>query len=131
MKHLEMIQNIISRMANNSFLIKGWCIVLVSALFALNVGEKNDALIYLPLLPLVSFWVLDGYFLWQERLYRKLYNKVKDLIDESDIDFDMNAYVFKDSTKSWLETTFSLTLNIFYITLLASIIIIILLMKYY
>jgi hypothetical protein len=30
-KHLEMIQAVISRLANNSFLLKGWSITLVSA----------------------------------------------------------------------------------------------------
>jgi hypothetical protein len=109
MKHLELIQNVIHRMANNSFLLKGWCVTLVSALFVLSSKEISKCFLFLPLLPLISFWILDGYFLWQERLYRNLYNKVKTL-DESYIDFDMNAYKFKDTTKGWLAAVFSLTL---------------------
>ena len=32
-KHLEMIENIILRMANCSFLIKGWTLTIVAAVF--------------------------------------------------------------------------------------------------
>ncbi len=35
LKHLEMIQGVVNRMASNSFQLKGWSVVLVSALFAL------------------------------------------------------------------------------------------------
>lgn len=35
-KHLDYIQSVISRMANNSFQIKTWCITVVSAIFALG-----------------------------------------------------------------------------------------------
>ena len=41
MKHLEFIQNVITRMNSNSFLIKGWAITLVSALFALAANGSN------------------------------------------------------------------------------------------
>ncbi|MEN9503463.1 MAG: hypothetical protein RI964_2748 [Pseudomonadota bacterium] len=34
LKHLEMLQQVITRMASNSFLIKGWSITLISALLA-------------------------------------------------------------------------------------------------
>lgn len=34
-KHLEMIQAVINRMAQNSFLLKGWSVVLTAAIFAL------------------------------------------------------------------------------------------------
>jgi len=32
LKHLEMIQDVIKRMASNSFLLKGWSLTLVVAL---------------------------------------------------------------------------------------------------
>ncbi len=40
-KHLEFIQIVISRMNSNSFLIKGWTITLMSALFALAAKDTN------------------------------------------------------------------------------------------
>ena len=36
-KHLELIQGVINRLSTNSFLLKGWSVVLVSALFALLI----------------------------------------------------------------------------------------------
>ena len=33
--HLEMIQNVVNRLSRNSFLLKGWSVILVSAFFAL------------------------------------------------------------------------------------------------
>lgn len=76
MKHLEMIQSVITRMANNSFLVKGWCITLVSALLAFAVGkEGSPALIIVSALPVLMFWYLDGFFLQQERHFRNFYNQ--------------------------------------------------------
>ena len=90
LKHLELIQGVINRMAGNSFLLKGWSVTLISALFALAAKDSNQFFIYLAYFPCVTFWGLDGYFLWQERMYRKLYKKVSETAPES-IDFGMNA----------------------------------------
>ena len=75
--HLELIQGIINRLSTNSFVLKGWSVVLVSALFALAAPESRPAFVYLAYIPTVVFWGLDGYFLWQERLYRALYDHVR------------------------------------------------------
>jgi len=76
-KHLEFIQAVISRMAGNSFLIKGWSIALVAASFALAAKDTNINYIFVAYFPILIFWLLDGYFLWQERLYRDLYDRVR------------------------------------------------------
>ena len=39
--HLEMIQGVVNRMANNSFLLKGWSVALVSAMFALGAHQAD------------------------------------------------------------------------------------------
>lgn len=76
-KHLEMIQNTITRMANNSFLLKGWAVTLLAGIFAL-VWEKDGLLHYLlAYIPVFMFWFLDAYYLQQERLYRGLYDEVR------------------------------------------------------
>ena len=38
-KHLEFIQGVINRLASDSFRMKGWCVVLVAALFILMARE--------------------------------------------------------------------------------------------
>lgn len=53
-RYLEMIQNIISRMASNSFALKGWAVSLIAGIFALSnkEAEKNFFLIsYIPMVP--------------------------------------------------------------------------------
>ncbi|MDW7728319.1 MAG: hypothetical protein SCH70_14675, partial [Candidatus Methanoperedens sp.] len=76
-KHLEFIQGVVNRMATNSFLIKGWCITLVSALFALAAKDANFKYIIIAFIPVPVFWILDSYYLWQERLFRALYDQIR------------------------------------------------------
>jgi len=58
-KHLEFIQNIITRMNANSFMIKGWTITLVSALFALAAKDANMNYVLISYIVLPVFWILD------------------------------------------------------------------------
>jgi hypothetical protein len=111
-KEIEIIQEIIKRMAFNSFMIKGWTVTLVAITLLLK-GSKFQVLI--AFIPLIVFWFLDAYFLWQERLYRRLYNWViQNRIQTDECLFDMNAYRFKDQEQSRLRIMFSLTLGWFY-----------------
>jgi hypothetical protein len=75
LKHLEFIQNIITRMNANSFAIKGWSVTLVSALFALAADKADMKFILVALLPVAVFWILDGFFLSQEKQYRNFMRK--------------------------------------------------------
>ena len=75
--HLQMIQAVVMRMAGNSFMVKGWTVTLVTALFALAAADVNRFFVYVACLPAVMFWVLDAYFLRQELLFRKLYDHVR------------------------------------------------------
>ena len=111
-KEIEIIQDIIKRMASNSFVIKGWTIILVVATLLLK-GTNYQVLI--AFIPLVVFWFLDAYFLWQERMYRELYNWViSNRLKIEEYLFDMNAYRFKDRVQPILRIMFSLTLGWFY-----------------
>lgn len=117
LKHLEFVQGVVSRLAANSFRIKGWSVVLVSALFVLAAREGRIAFSFIALVPLAFLWWLDGYFLWQERLFRALYDHVRSL-DESKIDFSMNVAPFMgDRPRTWRSAIFSKTLVIFYVAL--------------
>lgn len=126
LKHLEMIQAVINRMAGNSFLLKGWSVTLVSALLALAAANSDRRFVFVAVLPLLMFWLLDAYFLRQERLFRKLYDKVRTL-DGSAIDFSMNTAPHVKETASWIGVMFSRTLLIFYGALAVGVVIIALL----
>lgn len=121
--HLGMIQGVISRMAHNSFLLKGWSVVLVSALFALAAKDTNTVFVFLAYFPAVMFWGLDAYFLWQERMFRSLYGKTT-LLDESAIDFSMNTKPVEKDTQGILSSFFSLTIFGFHGVVVASIILV-------
>ncbi len=121
--HLGMIQSVVNRLAQDSFLLKGWSVVLVSALFALAANSSNQCFVYLAYFPAIAFWILDGYFLWQERLFRALYDKVR-VLNEENIDFSMDASELKTENKSWCDAIFSKTLLIFHGTTIGSIVIV-------
>ena len=110
-KHLEFVLNVINRMASNSFLLKGWSITLVAALFALAAKESNVNFVILALLPSLSFWWLDAYYLRQERLYRKLYDSVRVNKDFTDSNrFSLDATQFKSEVPNLLKTLWSSTI---------------------
>ncbi len=119
-----MIQGIVNRLSQNSFLLKGWSVVLVSALFALAASNLKMPFIYLAYFPALAFWILDGYFLWQERLFRTLYDYIRDL-DEDRIDFSMDTSIVKDRVAGWTAAIFSKTLLIFHGTVVGAITIVI------
>ncbi|MDD4352660.1 MAG: hypothetical protein PHU71_06850 [Candidatus Gracilibacteria bacterium] len=109
-KHLEMIQGVINRLAGNSFAIKGWSITLVSALIAIAVDKSDGKFIFIALLPAAIFWILDGYFLWQERLFRELHNAVRlGQKDKAEDNFTMDTSLYLDKVPNWFATTFYIT----------------------
>ncbi len=111
--HLGFIQGVINRMGSNSFMIKGWCVALIAAIFALSADNANSSFSYLALFPLVIFWGLDTFFLRQEKMYRKLYEEVADGNVKSD-KFTMNASVYSKDIGCYLEVAISKTLLPFY-----------------
>lgn len=72
--HLAMIQGVISRMADNSFKIKGLAITVAGAIWALNPDVLQE---WLLLIVILMFWVLDAYYLHLERGFRNCYNRVR------------------------------------------------------
>ena len=77
-KELDLIQSVIQRMANNSFMIKGWAITLFVGLISFfKLSKLSDIILGICLLLIVfSFYYLDAFFLWTERKYRDLYKDV-------------------------------------------------------
>lgn len=123
--HLQMIQDIISRMAGNSFLTKGWCVTLVSAIIVLGAKETDKRFVLIAFLPVIMFWILDGYFLFQERLFRKLYDFVRGKEKDEEVDFSMDTSLINIEEKkriTWLNTMMSKTIIIFYSTVLIAIV---------
>ena len=124
LKHLELIQNVINRLANSSLFLKGWTVIFVAAVLGFATKDSKPMYVWLAAIPTLSFWILDGYYLNQERLFRRLYNVVRET-DEDAIDFSMNTVSFKQNG-DWFKAVFSKTLIFFYVTILLVIAIVLL-----
>lgn len=113
----KIIQNIINRMANNSFLVKGWTITLVVGVFILK--PEGQRFLFASLLPTIGFWLLDAFFLHQEKLYREIYiNRIETRLEYSDDLFSLDTRPFKDKVSGILSVMFSTTLIIFYLMII-------------
>ena len=75
-KHLELIQSAVNRLAANSFQMKGWMLTIVSALLGFFAESGNTKFALVAILPVLVFWGLDAYYLQQERKFRGIYNDV-------------------------------------------------------
>jgi hypothetical protein len=116
-KEIDLIQACITRMANNSFLLKGWAISIIAVVLAL--ADKAVAPVLLSsilLIPLFSFWYLDAFFLRTERMYRKMYEWVlqKRGAEDTAYLYDLNPHRFKDDVDSSWTVMWSITLRWFY-----------------
>jgi hypothetical protein len=115
-KHLELIQNTITRVANNSFLIKGWTLTISAALTGLAVNTVSGRLSAVASIAIVAFWMLDTVYLRQERLYRLLFENVRENPLTSNR-FDMNVEKYKNSS-TFMRAALSRTIVVFYSSLL-------------
>jgi hypothetical protein len=78
--HINLIQGIINRLANNSASCKTWCLVIVSALLSLAGATHVQGIVTFALVPVVIFGFLDAMYLAQERAYRSLYSRIAQAI---------------------------------------------------
>ena len=86
-KELDLIQDVIKRMASNSFEVKKWLIGILSAIVVFIRDELlggNIQLIGLLLVPVLCFWYLDAFFLSTEKLYREMYKWVIEYRSQTD-----------------------------------------------
>lgn len=76
-EHLKLIQAVIARMAQNSFAVKAGASTLVAAVVALTLTNDAATIAAYSALPIAVLWLLDGYYLREERSFRELYNTVR------------------------------------------------------
>lgn len=93
-EHLKMIESIIERMARNSFQLKGWAMTLVTLVGALSANDADKRFIILAFIPIVVFWLLDSFYLQQERKYEALYRETT-AKNEKDTSFNLNTRLVK------------------------------------
>ena len=118
-KEIDLIQSVITRMANNSFLLKGWIVSLIAVLLALTkdtiVASQLSYFNLILFLPVIVFWYLDAFFLHKEKCYRKLYEwVVENRITSTEHLYSLDYKRFESKVKSILSIMFSETLLPFY-----------------
>ena len=116
-KHLEFIQDVITRMNANSFLIKQWMVTLVSAILAVFVSTDNNYFILAAIFPAIVLWFLDSFYLMQERRYRGLYNDVAGITENPKVIklFEMRPDLYTGGKYSFFSSFFSKTILLIYL----------------
>ena len=107
--HLKFIQSIIDRMNSNSFIVKRWTLILVLA--TISLAEERRTL--MEIVPIFLMWLLDSYYLFQERSYRDLYEHVSKK-NGTEIDFSLKISI----GRCYRKALFSKTIAPFYLILL-------------
>jgi hypothetical protein len=118
-KEIDLIQGVINRMANNSFMLKGWLISLIAVVLALSKDSLLTCDLKLILLilcfPIIIFWYLDAFFLHREKCYRELYDWViKNRMSSTENLYSLDFRPHKKKVKSIFRVMFSQTLFPFY-----------------
>jgi hypothetical protein len=91
-------------------------VTLVSALFALAAKDADPRYVLVTYIAIPVFWLLDGFYLSQERQFRGLYNEVRKI---TTTDYSMDTSAFRKGRNRWLRAVFSVTLLTLYIPMIA------------
>ena len=90
------------------------------SIFAIALQDRVKSFVILAFLPVFIFWALDGFYLWQERLFRSLYDYVREL-EDNQIDFSMDVSRFETKDK-WIKSIFADITLLFHLPILLAII---------
>ncbi|ENR5393956.1 hypothetical protein ACEWIT_003772 [Providencia rettgeri] len=118
---LGFLQTIISRMANNSFYIKGWVLTLFLAIIVLKkeTSYSSCTLEISIILVTLLFCFLDAYYLQQERVFRAIYNHLSTSKNNNDNFLNLNPKDYSFNI-SYISSFSSPSIWLFYIAIIAS-----------
>lgn len=120
-KEIDLIQSCINRMAQNSFMIKGWFVSIYAVILALLPEKVNLFLLCVALIAVnLIFWYLDGFFLRTEKVYRKIYDWVLEMRPKNnrELMYQLNPGKFNgkiEEVESVWKVMWSKTLRWFYL----------------
>ncbi len=122
-EYFKIIQDVIKRMGQNSFLIKAWCITIFAGIFSFTYSFINIIIVGVILFIIIIFWVLDSYYLYLETLFRDYYNKkVEEYNDDEKREhlklFKIDLKAIKKQENNFIEYIFSISEILFYVPLL-------------
>lgn len=117
-KHLEFLQNAITRTNSNSFQMKGIAITIVSAMLAIYASNSKPLVFLMAVPSTIIFWCIDSYYLQVERKLRAIYDDVigiKSHVAVGLFEFPLKKYKGKDSRFNYLNCMFSSTIWTLYL----------------
>ena len=125
--YLNILQGIIKRMATNSANCKTWCVSLVSAILVVIADKNKPNYAWIALIPIVLFFVLDSYYLGQERNFREIYNNFVKELHSGEVTIDKLFVLKPPKGMNVVNLLFSSILSFsvypFYLTLVLTVII--------
>ncbi|WP_414563104.1 MULTISPECIES: hypothetical protein [unclassified Anabaena] len=125
--YLNILQGVIARMATNSASCKTWCISLVSAILVVLADKNKPNYAWISLIPIVLFFLLDSYYLGQERSFREIYNNFVKELHSGEITIDKLFILKPPKGMNVVNLLFTSSLSFsvypFYLTLLITVII--------
>ncbi|MDY6398431.1 MAG: hypothetical protein SPL22_11975 [Treponema sp.] len=116
--YLQFLQNNIARMNTNSVQAKGWCIAIVSALLAIFAQTNNELFIWICLIPVILFCILDALYLQQEHKFVGMYNDFVKGNDTKPTLYEMSLKSYEKGTKGFFKALRSWSVWMVYLPLL-------------
>lgn len=92
MKHLELVQNAITRMGANNASLKGYCMTMVAAVIGLSAAVSKEQIILYTLPLVLAFAVLDTAYLALECSFRTHFDSVR----KQELDARPDFHIYSD-----------------------------------
>lgn len=132
-QYLGFIQDIISRLNNNSFQLKNFALLLVTGCLGVYASNKETLMFLIAVILTLFFWWLDSFYLCRERRFIGLFEDARKLDDSSAkslYKMTLDEYtVSKDKKYSRCSAFFSPTIFWFYFPLIAILIFLFFILK--
>ncbi len=77
-KHLEMVQGVVARLANYGATLKNYCLTLTTAVCGFAITLQRPLVALLALVPILIFAGLDAQYLRVERRFRGLFDQLRE-----------------------------------------------------
>jgi hypothetical protein len=110
-KHIEMLQTVISRMAGYGASFKSYCITVATAVVGFAFTLHRPVVVAIALLPILAFAMADAQYLRIERRFRGLFDLVRKQDWDAMPSFEISlqnapAESFLSSATSWSIVSF-------------------------
>lgn len=130
-QHLEFIHNVVNRLSSNSIQLKAITITLTAGLLAVYSTSPKIFLIFLATIQVLFFWLLDGYYLQQERKFRGIYDDASGVTSINTIkDYEMPTEKYYTRKYQFYRCVFSLSKILFFGSIIFILILTIVSLKY-